>query len=291
LTSNLTFNATSELTGLEYHKATNCGVTCTWFNDTALPSIHGQWMSQTSSLPGSSSQTYAYAYDGTGRLSQVQSTPPGKGCTTRIYTYDQDGNRTSLTTRPPGTEGKCATEGGTLELHSYDTADRLLDPGVAYNKFGDIESIGAADAGGSTITSTYYVDGQTASQEQAGLTIGYKLDPARRVRETNSTGKITATETQNYAGPGSNPSWSSEPSGNYTRNIPGIEGSLDAIQHNGETPILQIANLHGDVVATAYDSETASSLASTVGEANEYGIPRNRSPTEVFVARCARATH
>ncbi len=273
LTANYTYNAADETTGLEYHKATNCGTSCTWFNDTVVPSIHGQWISQNSSLASQN-----YMYDATGRLTQVQNTPVGKGCATRLYSYDQDGNRTSLTTRPPNSEGKCSTEGGTTESHTYDTADRLMDSGIEYNPFGDIKTLSPADAGGSKLTNKYYVDGQVENQTQAEQTIGYYLDPGRRIRETVSTGKITATEIQNYPGPGDTPSWSSEPSGNWTRNIPGIDDGLDAIQHNGETPVLQLANLHGDIIATAYDSETPTALASTIGEANEYGIPATEAP-------------
>jgi RHS repeat-associated protein len=276
LTGTLTYNAAGEATGLEYHKANNCGTSCTWFTDTVVPSIHGQWVNQTTTLASQTIQNYAY--DAAGRLTQVQRLPGGKECTTRIYAYDQDSNRISLTTRPPGVEGKCATEGGTTETHSYDTADRLIDPEVKYNPFGDIEALTAADAGGSILTSKYYADGQIESQEQANQTIGYGLDPGRRVRETLSTGKVTATEIENYAGPGSTPSWSSETSGNWTRSIPGIASSLDAIQHNGETPILQLSNLHGDIIATAYKSETATALASTIAEANEYGLPATEAP-------------
>jgi RHS repeat-associated protein len=67
-------------------------------------------------------------------------------------------------------------------------------------------------------------------------------------------------------------------SGNWTRNIPGISGGLEAIQRNGEAPMLQISNLHGDIIATATDSETATELASTIGEANEYGVPATEAP-------------
>ena len=87
----------------------------------------------------------AYTYDAAGRLTQVQNTPAGKGCTTRIYAYDEDSNRTSLTTREPSTEGKCATEGGNIESHTYDTADRLTDAGIALQHFGDITTLPAAD--------------------------------------------------------------------------------------------------------------------------------------------------
>jgi RHS repeat-associated protein len=269
----LTYNATNEPTGLEYHKASNCGTSCTWFNDTVVPSIHSQWLSQNSSFAAQN-----YTYDAAGRLTQVQNTPAGKGCTTHIYAYDADGNRTSITTRTPGSKGKCATEGGTVENHTYDTADRLMDTGLEYNPFGDIKTLSPADAGGSKLTSQYYVDGQVESQSQGEQTIGYDLDPGRRVRETVSTGKVTATEVENYPSPGDTPSWSSEPSGKSTRNIQGIGDSLDAIQHNSEAPVLQLANLHGDIIATAYDSETQTTLASTIAEASEYGVPATEAP-------------
>jgi RHS repeat-associated protein len=53
---------------------------------------------------------------------------------------------------------------------------------------------------------------------------------------------------------------------------------LGAIEHNGETPILQLTNLHGDIVATAQDSETATGLASTIKEASDYGVPATETP-------------
>lgn len=40
-------------------------------------------------------------------------------------------------------------------------------------------------------------------------------------------------------------------SSEWTRNITGINGSLVAIQNNGETPELQLTNLHGDIIAKA----------------------------------------
>ena len=219
----------------------------------------------------------AYLYDEIGRLAQVQNTPTGKGCTTRIYTYDGDTNRTSLTTREPNSKGECATEGGTVEKHTYDEADRLTDAGVAYNTFGDVTALPAADAGGSELTSTYYVDNQAASQTQNGETIGYNLDPDGRTRETIATGKTAADMTYHYAGPGDAPAWTSNTAGETTRNIPGVNGSLVATQSNLETPVLQLHNLHGDIIATAYLSETATGLAATA-DTSEYGVPTTSLP-------------
>ena len=134
----------------------------------------------------------------------------------------------------------------------------------------------AIDVGGNELTSTFYVDGQLATQEQHGQTIGYNLDPAGRNSEIVLTGKIAATETLHYMGPGSTPAWSSEPSGNTTRNITAMNG-LVATQRNIETPVLQLTNLHGDIVATAEDSETATKLATTITEPTEYGVPASET--------------
>jgi RHS repeat-associated protein len=98
------------------------------------------------------------------------------------------------------------------------------------------------------------------------------------VRETVSTGKSTATVVNHYDGAGQEPTWTSEPSGNTTRDITGIDGALVATQNNTESPVLQIANLHGDIVARASMSETATGFESTVAEANEYGVPATEAP-------------
>ncbi len=272
LTAYYTFDSTDKPIGLEYVKTTHCTSSCTWFKDTVVPSIYGQWLSQVSTL---SSQ--AYTYDKAGRLTQVQDTPAGKGCTTHIYAFDADTNRKSLTSREPGTGGACATEGGTVENHSYDEADRLTDTGIAYDTFGNTTKLPAADAGGSELLSTFYVDNELASQEQNGETIGYQLDPAGRPRETVSTGKYASTVTSHYAGDGGTPAWTTNSSGEWTRDIRGIEGGLVATQSNSETPVLQLTNLHGDIIATAYLSETATALAST-GDTTEFGVPRTSLP-------------
>ncbi len=280
MTAKYTPNAVGEPIALEYVKTSDCTSECVWYSDSVVPSIEGQWMTQTSSL---SDETYEH--DGDGRLIEVKTTPTGKGCTTHIYAYDADSDRTSLTTSPPKETGKCGTKGGTVESHSYDEADRLIDSGIAYSPFGDITALPAADAGGSELTSSYYVDNQLQSTTQHESktepeeTIGYNLDPAGRTRETVETGKLKDADIiSHYAGPGDTPAWTTNTSGEWTRNISGISGQLAAIQTNGETPVLQLANLHGDIIATAKDSEAATGLASTIGEPSEYGVPASEAP-------------
>jgi RHS repeat-associated protein len=273
MTATYKYNSVGAPVELEYKKTTHCTEKCTWFSDAVVPSIHGQWLEQTSTL-----SHQAYTYDAAGRLTQVQNTPASTGdCTTRVYAYNEDTDRTSLTTFAPGSKGECTSTGGTAENHTYDEADRLTDTGVSYNALGDTTKLPASDAGGSELLSTYYTDNQAASQEQNGQTVGYELDPAGRVRETVLTGKKVADVVNHYAGPGNSPAWTVNMSGEWTRNIPGIGGGLAAIQNNGETPVLQITNLHGDIIATAALSETATALTSTA-DTSEFGVPTVSAP-------------
>jgi RHS repeat-associated protein len=267
-----TFGATGAETGIEYVKTTHCTTACTWYSQTAVPSIHDQTLSQTSTL---SSQSFTY--DEAGRLTRTQDTPAGQGCTTRVYAYDQETNLLSLTSRQPGAEGSCASEGGSVANHGYDPANRLTDAGTVYDTFGDVTQLPAGDADGGELTSTYYADETLASQSQGGQTIGYHLDPLGRPRQTISTGNVNSTVTSHYSDDGSAPSWTEDTAGKWTRDIGGLGGGLMAIQASGEALVLKVEDLHGDLVATASLSETATSLLSTA-DTTEYGVPRSASP-------------
>jgi RHS repeat-associated protein len=266
------YNATGRDTAVEYLKTTHCTSECTWFSESEAPSISGQTLSQSSTL-----SSEAYSYDAAERLTKVQDTPAGTGCTTRVYSLDEETNITSLTTRPAGSEGKCASEGGTVANHSYDPANRLTDAGIAYDGFGDITKLPAADAGGAELTSTFYADETLASQTQSGETIGYHLDPLGRPRQAIATGTTNSTLTMHYSGSSNAPAWSEETAGHWTRNIPGLAGGIAAIQSAGEAPVLQIEDLHGNIVGTASLSETATALLSK-GDSTEYGVPRTSKP-------------
>jgi hypothetical protein len=273
LTANYTYNQTGEATGLEYKKSVDCGSSCTWFDDTVVPSIHGETMQQSSTL----SEEPNYTYDAAGRLVSVQETPAGKGCTTRIYAYDEDNNRTSLTTRAPIAENKCASEGGTVENHTYDSADRLNDAGTSYETFDNITALSAADAGGHELASTYYVDGQLATQAQNGEKIEYKLDPEGRTRETISSGNTASTTISHYAAPGDALTLTTESTEKWSRSIPGIGGELIARQTNGGVPLLELQDLQGNIVAEAADNETETKLLSTYNS-TEFGVPTTSNP-------------
>ena len=55
--------------------------------------------------------------------------------------------------------------------------------------------------------------------------------------------------------------------------------TLAAIQNNSETPVLQLTDLHGDIVAAASPSETETKLLST-SDTSEYGVPTTSTPAK-----------
>lgn len=269
MTEKRSYNLLGEPISLEYVKTTHCTTSCTWYTDSIVPYIDGQWASQTSTFGKEN-----YAYDEMERLSEVQETPAGEGCTSRLYAYEEAGDRTSETTRPPATGGACATEGGTSQSYTYDTADRLDEEGVSYDPFGNTTTLPAADAGGTALTSSYYVNNTLATQKQNGEEITYNLDPAGRPREAVATGTTNVSTISHYAGPSQAAAWTITSTGSWTRNIEGVADGLAAIQTNGETPIIQLVDLHGDIIATAALNEETSKLIPAT-ETSEYGVPHS----------------
>jgi hypothetical protein len=272
--ANQTYDSVGEATHIEYVKTTNCGEAkpTVWFSETRTPSVRGEPMSRTSTL---SSETYVY--DTLGRLTETQETPAGQYCKTRVYGYDEESNRTSLTTREPNSKDECATEGGTIQEHTYDEANRLIDSGIEYDPLANVTKLPAADAEGHELKSTFYVDNAVATQEQNGVRDEYMLDPAGRVRETLTGAKKVLSH---YDASGEAVAWTCEvssstnecESGSFTRNILGIDGTLSAVQTGGASVLLQLHDLEGDVVATAADNTTETKLRSTYNS-TEFGVP------------------
>jgi hypothetical protein len=270
--ANYTHNSVGEATHIEYIKTTNCSekTPTVWFSENKVPSVRGEMMSRTSTL---SSETYNY--DTLGRLTETQETPGGEYCKTRTYAYDEESNRTSLTAREPNAKKECATEGGTEEKHTYDEANRLTDTGIAYDPLGNVTTLPAADAEKHELKSTFYVDNAVATQEQNGTKNEYFLDPNGRTRETVTGTKKTISH---YDASGEAVAWTCEmvsekcSTSTWTRNIPGIDGTLTAVQTNGGTPVLQLHDLPGNIVATAADNTTETKLLSTYNS-TEFGVP------------------
>ena len=75
------------------------------------------------------------------------------------------------------------------------------------------------------------------------------------------------------------PSTKSKDSENCSLASPRYRGGLTAIQTNGETPVLQLADLHGDIIATAALSETETKPL-TNSTMTEYGVPTTATPAK-----------
>ena len=61
MTASYTYNQAGEATALSYKKETHCTENCEWFKDSVIPTIHGQWASQTSTFGKE-----GYGYDAVG---------------------------------------------------------------------------------------------------------------------------------------------------------------------------------------------------------------------------------
>jgi RHS repeat-associated protein len=128
-----------------------------------------------------------------------------------------------------------------------------------------------------TLTTSYYSNDIVASQSQGGITNTFQLDASLRQRQRIQTGGLEGTEVFHYAGASDSPVWT-ERAGTWTRNIVGIGGELAAIQDSASGIALQLTNLHGDVVATASLSQSATELTATF-EFDEFGNPRQAGST------------
>jgi hypothetical protein len=109
---------------------------------------------------------------------------------------------------------------------------------------------------------------------QNGKTLNYHYDPAGRARETETVvkGKTESTMISHYSGPGEALTWTSEGSEKWSRNIPGIDGALDAIQTSSGTTTLLLHDLQGNIIATAGTSEAETKLLTTYNS-TEFGVP------------------
>jgi RHS repeat-associated protein len=156
-----------------------------------------------------------------------------------------------------------------VQKYEYDNADRLLGP--TYDAWGRITSLPAEYAGGKALTTSYFANDMVATQSQGGVTNTFQLDATGRQRRREQTGGVTGVEIFHYDGPSDSVAWTSLGS-TWSRNITGIGGELAAVQESSGTTTFQLADLHGDVVATASASPTATKLLGT-SRYSEFGEP------------------
>ncbi|MFN2626532.1 MAG: hypothetical protein ABR520_10670, partial [Mycobacteriales bacterium] len=273
LVATYTRDATASPTKLSYDKSGS-----QWLVFEAAESAHGQWRRGASSI-----STQEYSYDAAGRLSEVADTLGS--CSMRRYTYDADSNRIKRASKAPLADQSCDRASlypdPPQRSYAYDDADRLVDAGYVYDAFGRTTDVPAGDAGGAALKVGYYANDLVRSQTQSGTTRTWTLDPARRMRrwtDATSTGVVTADKTYHYADDSDSPAWSAENSDGsaWRRNVEGPDGLLAATQDNAGTTELQLANLHGDVAATASVDAAAVGPTATF-DTSEFGEPRDPS--------------
>ncbi|MFJ8667156.1 DNRLRE domain-containing protein [Streptomyces sp. NPDC093600] len=185
----------------------------------------------------------AYTYDAAGRLVTAKDTADAL-CTRRSYAFDANSNRTGLTTADCSEGGT----GSTSTTHTYDSADRIVDSGYAYDAFGRTT---ATPAGGRL---TYYANDLVHSETVGDRRQTWNLDATGRMAawtvETKGTdGTWTRTESKtHHFGTGDNPTWTVEDAqGTITRYVNGLSGLLTATTGRTGGLVLQLVNLHGDV--------------------------------------------
>jgi YD repeat-containing protein len=223
--------------------------------DTVTPDAFGSWASASIADTATAlSSNQAYSYDNADRLTSVQDTKAGQ-CTTRTYAYTASSDRTSVATAAPGSGGVCTTASPSTENYTYDSADRLTNTGYTYDTQGDITATPSVDSGGNgTLNATYYANDMLASQGQASQAFSWTLDPTQTRYGTYSAGSVTYTN--HYSSSSGNSAWTSGSDGSWNRAVTGANGMLAAtVTASGVT--LELANLHGDVLATATTSPTA----------------------------------
>lgn len=232
-----------------------------------------------STVGASHTDEVTYRYDDAGRLTEVEDDPADAGCTTRVYGYDKNSNRLNRTSRAPLSGGACDPgPGGQVQTSTYDSADRLTSSGVTYDPFGRMTAVPASHSGGGTLRTSYYVNDMVQSQSQDGGTTAWLLDPTLE-RHRASRPVDGREEILHYADGSDAPAWTAELTNgtptNWTRNVEGIDGDLAAVYNSQQdVTLLQLTNLHGDVVATATTNENAANPVQVFGPADEFGNPR-----------------
>ncbi|MFE4415748.1 DNRLRE domain-containing protein [Streptomyces sp. NPDC056821] len=243
-------------------------------SDSITATVHGQWTTHTGTPGVTASQ--AFAYDKTGRLTQVQDTTPDAVCTTRTYTFDKNTNRKTLATAAADAGLDCTTTGATTTSYTYDSADRLVTSGYTYDAFGR-----TTVAPGTTLA--YYTNDLVRQQTAGTQRQTWTLDSALRFRgwtmESSSGGTWTQTASKlnHYGSDSDSPRWIVEDTatGALTRNVGGLDGNLAATTAKTGGTVLQLTDLHGDVVLQL---PTDTSVAPTVLDYDEYGNPRTDQP-------------
>ncbi|MGQ0846126.1 MAG: RHS repeat-associated core domain-containing protein, partial [Sporichthyaceae bacterium] len=250
--------------------ATSGGVLMT---ETVAENVHGQWTTRTRADSAAAGSEQAYTYDANARLTQVAET--ASGCTTtRAYGFDRNSNRTSLTTT---LATGCTGTAPAAVNSTYDSADRLIATGYAYDALGRSTTAPLPNGAASL---EYHANDLIRRQTVGTQRQTWTLDPGLRLHawttETDAGGtwNSTGSKTNHYDDDGDAPAWIAEGGGAITRTVGGIAGDLAATTTATGAIKLQLATMHGDVgqeLALANTTTIDTGVPSVFRDADEYG--------------------
>lgn len=269
-------------------------------------------ISSSASLENSSGQmvTHAtpaaskrYNYDPLGRLTNVQDTMSGTSlCVARNYGYDARGNRLSLATAVAGVN-TCADPGNpggaavTTSTYTYDSADRLvtesgIDNGAwVYDPLGRITTAPVRGSPGARVANAFYANDLVASQTIEGVArqtwtldaIGRFASYANQAWAVGGDGVAAwqgaVTKVNHYDSDSDSPAWIAEDASlpnEITRYVDGLDGDLAMETGRTGGRVLQLIDLHGDVMTELPirdGQHTADWTALRHQTADEFGNP------------------
>ncbi|WP_327697251.1 DNRLRE domain-containing protein [Streptomyces sp. NBC_00459] len=259
-----TLTVTTDPAGQETDRAYTTANGTTLLADSATYTVMGQRAGHTQT-DGSTTRS-DYTYDSAGRLTQASDTT-STGCTTRAYTFDGNSNRTALTATSDDCDSGTTDATTTSTSYTYDSANRLVNSGYAYDAFGRTTARGSA-------TLAYYSNDLVRTETVGTSRNTWDLDAAGRLavrtsqtQATDGTWTTGTTSTSHYGGFSDSPVWTrnGDTVGRYVQDL---TGSLAATTAAGGNTVLQLANIHGDI---SVQQPLDTSVASTVQSYDEYG--------------------
>lgn len=242
-------------------------------------------------------RSQTYTYDDRARLASIHESGIN-GCITRKYSFSGDNNRTDLKTYNAASNGDCQTSTATSTApSSYDQADRITNTGYAYDRMGRTTTVpkahtnqaGLSAAGNLAVT--YAANDMVASLQQTSVEPWsnttqvrkqtFTLDGSDRISTTKGyTDNVQLTETlDHYDNDQDSPAWTqtkTRPDAStpwtttWNRYISGLGGGLAVDLSDDGTVLLQLGNLHGDIVATLTLGQGG---INSYTETDEYGNP------------------
>ncbi|MET8288340.1 DNRLRE domain-containing protein [Streptomyces sp. NPDC005132] len=267
-----TTNSIGQETSREY--ATSDGTTVT--ADAAGYTVNGQQSGHTQT-DGSTTRT-DYTYDSAGRLAAATDTTPA-GCISRAYTLDADSNRSALKTSSDDCLTSTDDTTTATTSYAYDSADRLVNSGYAYDAFGRTTT-----TSGSALS--YYTNDLVASETLGTSRNTWDLDAAGRLAvrsaqtQAGSTWTTNTTTTSHYSNTSDSPAWSQAGTA-ISRNVTDLTGFLTATTTASGGVVLQLSNIHGDV---SVQQPLDTTVPSTVQHYDEFGQATDETVSTAYGA-------